>query len=66
MTSEFIKIKYVVYDAHCGFPVPGNIQQILTEILLQFWDKNNGENYAIEIIFRSHEPFQIYQLTGSA
>ena len=42
---------------HCGFQVPGNTQKILTEIWHQFWDKNDGENYAIEIIFRSHEPF---------
>ena len=36
-------------------------KKILTEIWHQFWDKNAGE-----IIFRFHEPFQSYQLTGPA
>ena len=47
---------------HCRFLVPGNAQKILTEIWHQFWHENN----AIKIIFKSHEPFQSYQLTGPA
>ena len=42
-----------------------NAQKILTEIRHQFWDKIKMI-YVIEIIFRSHEPFQSYQLTGQA
>ena len=59
----------VMVTVHCRFLVPGNTQKILTEIWHLFWDKNDGENqpnYAIEIIFKSHEPFQGYQLTGPA
>ena len=29
------------------------------------FDKNMMKMYAIEIIFKSHEPFQSYQLTGT-
>ena len=29
---------------HCRFLVSGNTQKILTEILHQFWHKNDGEN----------------------
>ena len=36
----------------------------LTQIWHQIWDKNDGEN--IEIIFKSHEPFQSYKLIGPA
>ena len=43
-----------------GFQVPVNTQEILTEIWHQFLDKNDSENYAIKIIFRSQEPFQSY------
>ena len=57
-------------QGHCGFLVPSNRQKILTEIWHQFWDKNDGENigkiYAIEIIFKSNEPFQSFQLAGPA
>jgi len=40
--------------------------KILTEIWQQFWDKMMVKIYAIEIIFKSYEPFQSYELTGQA
>ena len=51
---------------HRGFLVLGNTQQILTQIWHQIWDKNDGENICCWNIFKSHEPFQIYKLSGPA
>ena len=66
-TNKKIQTLYTLFNLyHCGFLVLGNTQKILTEIWHQFWDKNDGGNYAIEIIFRSHEPFRSYKLTGLA
>ena len=63
--DDFLKtIK--VRRAHCRFLVPGNRQQILTEIWHQFWEKNDGENICHWNFFISHEPYQSYQLAGNS
>ena len=51
---------------HVKFITGGIPQKNLTEIWHQIWDKNDSEIYAIKIIFKSHEPFQRFQLTGPA
>ena len=49
-----------------GFLVPGKTQKILTEIWHSFDIKMMLKIYTIEIIFKSHEPFQSYQLADRA
>ena len=59
-----VTFKYI--GMHCSFLVLGNSTKILQDIWHQFWHKNDGKKGAIEIIFKSHEPFQSYLLTGLA
>ena len=50
---------------HCRFLMLGITQKILTEILHSSFEiKMMVKIYVTEIIFRSHEPFQSYQLSG--
>ena len=51
--------------SHCLYLIL-NTQETSHFYWHQFWDKMMMKIYAIEIIFRSHEPFQSYLLTGQA
>ena len=51
---------------HCRFLVEGNTKKILQTFDTGFETKMMVKSGAIKILFKSHEPFQSYQLTGPA
>ena len=51
---------------HCRFLVPGNMKKFLCRFDTSFDIKMIVQKIAIQIIFKSHEPLQSYQLTGVA
>ena len=53
------------YTSQCLYLILNN-QETSHFYWHQFWDKNDVKSGAIEIIFKSHEPFQSYLLTGQA